>query len=256
MSRDRTPLPLQTEGDAFSHGSLAFPQREGIVAFIDALGIKGAAAREDPGVLVRGWSELLVALQNRAKSEGIFIAAFSDTIIAYKESEHIYSSRSPIPEIARMASALFWDGLSKGIFLRGAISMGRFHQGSSMLIGPAVDDAAEWYEAANWMGVMLTPRTSYLVDKLHSRGEVPEVGVLRKFPVPIKDGVAEELWAVAWPILPVNKNSRPVEATIVGLDERRARVLEAFSMYPLGRRDVDKYRNTLRFFDIFATSEK
>jgi hypothetical protein len=63
---------------------------EGVVAFIDALGTKGVAARTDPEEYAKSWETLLVdweqykkqALETSGSSSVIYdIRAFSDTII-------------------------------------------------------------------------------------------------------------------------------------------------------------------------------
>lgn len=45
--------------------------------------------------------------------------------------------------------------------VRGAIGYGRFCLMDNMLMGPAVDEVASWYEAVEWLGAVFTPTASF-----------------------------------------------------------------------------------------------
>ena len=49
-------------------------------------------------------------------------------------------------------------GLLDGLLLRGAIAIGEYIQDKATVLGPAVSDVAEWYEGAERIGVIATPK--------------------------------------------------------------------------------------------------
>ncbi len=156
-------------------GQYTIQERKGFIAFVDALGTKGIWTRKDPKTVIQDWVDLVTHFEEEARGSHVQAWAFSDTIIATLESDDLDSSKAPIPVIVELLAKLFTDALESGFLLRGAISRGLFYRERPMIIGPAVDDAAEWYEAAEWMGIMLTPQTSFFVDKLLLTNQVSEI---------------------------------------------------------------------------------
>ncbi len=100
--------------------------------------------------------------------------------------------------LAAMAIA---SAFTKGIPLRGAISYGSFYienernaRYDSLLIGPAVDEVASWYEAADWIGSLLTPSASFRWNQEGSKGSIYVV----EYAVPIKGQGRQTTRCVDW----------------------------------------------------------
>ena len=62
------------------------------------------------------------------------------------------------------------NGILKGVYLRGVISIGKFYQSQNLIIGPAVDEAAEWYTNIEWIGVSAAPTAHFILEKLAEIG--------------------------------------------------------------------------------------
>ena len=94
------------------------------------------------------------------------IRAFSDTIIlSLSRSVDKLKENTSYPfdlNIATILIAPLYKAIIKeGIYLRGVISFGEFYISNSIIIGPAVEEAAEWYEKSEWFGVYTTPSATY-----------------------------------------------------------------------------------------------
>ena len=195
----------------------------GFVALLDALGTKGVWSRPEG----TNFPERLHALILDARSfdptgrglESSFIplgapgekidatthvAALSDTIVL------TYAVSRTGPLALRLFSVclvyLFRQALQRGILLRGAAAHGRFLASGEVFIGPAVDEAACWYDRADWAGVLATPSLATLLDDWGDpeRASVP---CFVPYPVPLKPIVNQrddcsstnELgWALGW----------------------------------------------------------
>lgn len=222
---------------------------EGVVAFLDALGIKGIWARAEPREVISSWNKVIGIFdrtikeaQNKAGDvfKGCHIAAFSDTVIVILKGQD--PSRL-IPLMGEVLMCPIFAGILYGIYLRCVISVGKFYQSKTLIIGPAIDEAAEWYTQPDWIGVSTAPSASFGLERFVDQGIDISKWFVR-YKIPMKDGIEENGWAVAW----------PKRAPIEPLDNRekvtsRTAILEAFASRPISISAASKYRNTLSFFD-------
>jgi hypothetical protein len=78
-----------------------------------------------------------------------------------------------------------------GLPIRGATSYGEFVASAGRtLIGQAVDDAAEWFEALDWIGIVLTPAASFQ--------HAPDSPWCRYEQVPVKGIGPKSLYCCNW----------------------------------------------------------
>jgi hypothetical protein len=64
---------------------------------------------------------------------------------------------------------------------------------SEMIIGPAIDDAVQYHDKANWIGIMAVPTLSKILTNEHNAGRT--VGTFCKYKIPMKNEQMGE-WAV------------------------------------------------------------
>ncbi len=64
----------------------------------------------------------------------------------------------------------------KGIYLRGIIPIGQFYESQRAIIGPAIDEAAEWHKKTKWIGVSTAPTAPYTVTRLADICDTFKVG--------------------------------------------------------------------------------
>lgn len=167
--------------------------------------------------------------------------AFSDTvvIILVPESEDAFPRM--LASMGYLLQGTLWAGMRRGIFFRGAASVGRFVQSGTRMLGESLEEAASWYEKPDWIGVIATPSLGHLLDENVLAGHsVTEFFVEAQ--VPLKGLGLRPLWAANWPARAVS-----VERA-VGQDAH-TQLLRWFRTYggAVGPQVADKYANTLAF---------
>lgn len=221
--------------------------QEGIVVFLDALGVKGIWARAEPGGVISSWEEVISVFKqaiDEAPQEiesqpfDYHLSAFSDTIIFTLTCKY----HSGIPWVARMITDPFLSALERGILLRGVISTGKFYKSDTLIIGPAIDEASEWYTLADWIGISTAPTASFALSKLEDDGTDLSNWFVR-YNIPTKTGFLKNEWALAWP----KESKRKFLSNKTNLT--RGSILETFSRYPISSLAISKYKNTIDFFD-------
>jgi hypothetical protein len=172
----------------------------GVVCLIDALGAKSYSDDETINFLesrkvIRKAMDDKVADQISSRSiKTPQIALFNDTIvIAIECAPDSEDERNCITAMAVIVRKLISDGISKGIFFRGAIGIGKFFVDLAYdtIIGQAVSDAANWYESSNFVGCILTPRLAFVLQKYFKEGEPTATGVYIPHHVSTKGGTKE-----------------------------------------------------------------
>ncbi len=203
---------------------------QGAVTFLDVLGWKGIWLRRAPNEVVR-LLEGLVDLAKRTAWEQrgrtvageVEVLSVSDTIVllTYGKAEQV------LPVHGLICEKIICDSIRNGIPIRGATSYGGFavSDGSTILIGPAIDEAAAWHEALDWIGLIMTPSAQYSWR--------PTAPWAMYNDAPIKGWGAKPLWCLDWPrswneddeIQRIFAEAGPLDPSIAG-----------------------KYMNTLAFF--------
>jgi len=231
----------------------------GIVAMLDALGArtldsKGASNFiESRDALLKKLEGFKESLKTVADSMGIHdsqtgVAKFADTIVL---TWHLSNDEIEyfLVHFGAWLRLIIMMGMQQGLLLRGAVSVGEFTQQDETILGPAISEAAEWYEQAQWIGVVATPSCGSLLSSLAERltrkninGEDLVSLSFRQYSVPLKDKKTLEMWALCWPI------QFWIQAKKDGLLARRA-FMETLSKYPVPSGTEDKFANTIKYFD-------
>ena len=150
---------------------------EGAVTFLDVLGWKDGWQRQQDGAIepCEQVIELLRTVVTMfAGNEG---QSWAGTLGGIKTSVRGLSNTIAISSIGPAEKTLVYHSalcamtidiaFKKGIPLRGAVSFGDFlvknqrDLDTTLLIGPAVDEVAAWYEAVEWIGAVLTPSSYF-----------------------------------------------------------------------------------------------
>lgn len=173
---------------------------------------------------------------------------FSDTLILtiINKNRFDYFFEEIIGGFSQFVLGTFQQYFSHNFFVRGAISFGDVEKRGSHFVGPAVDDAAEYFELQDMIGICLTPKATiaaeYAIEwnrKFFNR----DVGkFLLKYKTPMKNKSTLELYQINWPAHFKEKYNS--ETDISPLAE-----LNIF----LGKRNIpliaaSKFSNTIEFF--------
>lgn len=227
------------------------------IAFLDILGFKGIwQTRESDDVLkiMGGVKDKINEIykepsqaSNWPASENPEITILSDTIVVVIKSEEPHC----LFLLANIVFGLFRYFWKHNLFLRGAVSWGEYSKYESTFIGPAIDDVATWYEAANWIGVILTPKTSYLMDRFSklSMG-VNDISVIPylKYHVPDRAGKKHHLFSINWPAyLQASYKKVPLDGEEI--DSKKMMVKMFSEQSAFNGSVLEKYENTLGFLD-------
>jgi hypothetical protein len=253
------------------------PQK-GVVVFLDAVGTKTVWSRNDPSDYMKSWENVLKAFRKEEKIyretsdefrgdddydfPALSVRAFSDTIILSfshpidkSEKNTFWQDCLKIETIGIiLALPLYKAIIEEGIYLRGAISFGEFYITDSMIIGPAVEEAAEWYEKPEWFGISTTPSATYGLELLKEHGHLSNEFFIN-YDVPMKNNQQLNSYALLWPekYPPLNKDKEHVNKNKKMFQKSRKKLLESFSSRGLiGASSELKYKNTLAFFDYVA----
>jgi hypothetical protein len=235
-------------------------RQEGYFGFLDALGIRGRWQVDPPTKIVSDYEEWYTRVTAVDSATGIGsldhvneaaiprlrgaarpglttrLWAFSDTV-ALSLDTHGAANPELSTRLGNTFAEIFVGALLNGFLLRGAVSFGEYYQGQGgrILVGPAVDEAAEWHEQVDWAGIVLTPSAgrTFIPDAIpnfQSRSS----GLFLDYPVPMKSGGSSSLWAFNWP--QTNRDS------ILAMVDRH------FMRPPVTPAVARKRQNTLDFF--------
>jgi len=147
-------------------------------------------------------------------------------------------------------SSVIATGLMRRILFRGAIAVGEFVESDDAVLGPAVIDAAHWYEMPDFFGAIATPNAMFsietiLADKPAEEGsEDWPVGASesmgRPYEVPLKNGKCLKTHAADWTISAWVRSREASE----NMEKWFYSILQKFPVSP----EVEaKYRNTVAF---------
>ncbi len=199
----------------------------GVVTFLDVLGWRGIYQRQDDplGTL----TALVTHLRGLADGCDTEIRSISDTIAVFTRVER-EGTQQAIEHHGLLCASAICGSIEDLIPVRGATSFGEFELGQDMFVGPAVDEAAGWYEQGDWIGVHLTPSADFVFKSDGSKYWV-------RYQAPLKTGRWETAcvrWGPEW-----------VDGS------RDAAALRTYftQMGPLTPDISPKFINTIRFYD-------
>lgn len=241
--------------------------KQGLVVLLDALGTKAAADSDGWPHVTQEWARVVLSakaqrrltiatdLPNAPPPPGLEYLEVEPQAFGFGDTMLVaFSTTRADHELLKAATFWMRSEIHRSIEdrrpLRGAVSLGTYCVDSAGLIamGPAVADAADWYAAAEWAGLVLTPMTAKVwttsgakYSRLPGGGGNPasSATLWHEFSVPMSKSAKPDLaqlsmYALAWP----------------GVDPpTRTAVEAAFRSPPPSSAARTKLDNTLRFFD-------
>lgn len=137
---------------------------------------------------------------------------------------------------------------------RGSIAVGDFYEDSetNTILGKAVTDAAAWYDKADWIGILATPRTTIHIDQLMENQDKKWGHLLTRYDIPLTDKSTRSLWAINWPKVFWVNSLTPCEPD----QTQRECFLNMLGKFTIPRNTEDKHFNTIAFFDHVVKSLK
>jgi hypothetical protein len=234
-------------------------QSQGLIAILDALGAATYSDAEIDSFLHS--RELVLGKLNEGAEKGgidtkqLHVFTFNDTVVIVYRPPSGEITLGDIRTFSIRLRALMMHSFQNRILFRGALSVGTFHKvddETNTVMGPAVSDAAAWYDKADWIGIAATPHATMFIQSLQEREASDIEAFLIDHQVPMKDQRTLKLKAVNWPKAFYVKGLRPKQ-----LDGgARSMLLTFLSHHRAPRGTESKYSNTLDFFDCIQRKQK
>lgn len=210
--------PLEPPADYLTR---EYEWRYGVVAMLDALGIGRLGKQSTERFL--GLAEMFEAmLRDAGPSHNTLapklglptsrhnVTAFGDTFLATWEvdpsaADSLEAKLYVIESMAQLIAAAHVWALTNDLVLRGALTIGWFVIDEPRFVGPAITEAARWYELPKLISIVAAPSIGSLLDT--EQDEHPECfkyGSFRQSWVKCSTDCHKagevELWHVDWPL--------------------------------------------------------
>lgn len=224
-------LPLYFDGRRYRLGGIIHEDVNGIVIFLDALGLRESWKTRSTREILDNWNNVYYLFSHELRMlQGAELSAFSDTlIISVRGHERLLQRPWRFVELVCEAILKpFLESMRYDYFLRGILAIFTFLKNVDR---PAVHEAATYYEKADWIGISILPSTrSVLENSWGSTDLLVEYNIPQKPP----GGLT---WAVNW--IPYDPNSEYWD--ILSNEAHR---------YAASRdkRKWQKYKNTLDYY--------
>ncbi|MCE9653046.1 MAG: hypothetical protein K8Q89_08350 [Nitrosarchaeum sp.] len=179
--------------------SKKYKKNYGAVLLLDSLGTKGSWKGKNADSVLANWELLVETFKENFVPRGkewnstYKMFAFSDTIIFVVNSKNIQDLLMATAFAAKMLVA---GAMAIDIYLRGCISIGEFYESPNMILGPAIDEAAQYYEKGDWIGVFTCPSAYGGLTRLQSESPDMFRGAFVKYNVPMKSGKPYNTFAI------------------------------------------------------------
>jgi hypothetical protein len=153
--------PIIDDDIGWSVRDYGLHKENGIVVFLDALGMKGIWKRSRPIEVINKWNNVvksfIQALQLNPPNSRYLLRVLSDTIIITIPTE---LNQYIINWVFDILLQPFIQSIKLQMLLRGTISYGTYYLSNRLIIGEALDDAAYNHDKLNWIGVSPSPSLS------------------------------------------------------------------------------------------------
>lgn len=235
--------------------------KQGYVMMLDVLGYREYISKEKGSDFFKIWESIKKGiLEKKVSLEQMFLhkieidfLCFSDTlVVCISLAEDLggldIDPRGTILIFPYLITTFFIPQMQNNIFFRGAISYGEFQLSTedNIIMGSALDEASDWYEATDWIGIILTPSAGYALDLLYARegrgvgrSELLRTTYRKYHNIPFKTGIPHACnYAVCWWDTELSMKD-PKSFEII--------VLDMFSRIKHLKSYAAKYRNTVDF---------
>jgi len=247
---------------------------------LDALGVRGMSAEELKvcAVKLKGVEHCIAREEEKLRERGVLTSLglrprrtnykFGDTLVLVWEFSQAESKCSLVCVLAEIVGRSFCVALRNGPFLRGCISIGPYVEADERFLGDLADEAAEWYERADWIGVVLCPTADMLVTAMAKGPEKAlsqlAAGFYPEYDVRLKAEVKHPVRVLNWPFFwrlkaleEVKLRERDLDAATIrekAKEQALSSVLVSLADWKAARGDYAKVHAALRFYEWAQTN--
>ena len=219
---------------------IGFPdEKEGAVTFLDVLGWKGIWEKRSDALdtlftfigEIKAISDKITttygSTESSMRAAQTTVLSISDTIAIFTPSPKHTDPIHTLQIHAEICKFIIPESIKRSIPVRGATSFGKFSTKEAIMIGPAIDEAASWHEAHDWIGVTLTPSANFKINRKTAIG-------WRTHQPPYKNKGFGKTGCVEWEF---NETGKSIEEYF-------------YEMGPHIPEIAAKYSNTLQYLDV------
>jgi hypothetical protein len=174
------------------------------------------------------------------------VSYFGDSLLLCWEIKDQDMLEDYLIRIWYMTSGIVFESLIRGIPFRGALSIGEFIQSDNIYLGPAIYDAASWYEMPDFIGVIATPVTCQYMRKISAQKGLKDTSACFFHhcaswrAAPLNNSQSLITYIGTWPGFIMNNHDKPFKAIESYFD--------IISRFKIPKGTENKYFNTERFF--------
>jgi len=171
----------------------------GLVSIIDVLGIKGSWKQARSVEIQEKWNDLLDSVKQRLGEEfnGRFkLLAFSDTIFITVESN---DDKKTLLSFSDAMWRVIMDSIDNNMPIRGCFTLGEFYHKDTLFLGSAIDEAAQYFEQPQWIGISAAPRANSKLDEFRESDPESVNAAYARTDLPLKSSVEQDAWGINWP---------------------------------------------------------
>jgi len=226
---------------------------KGIIVLLDSVGTKGKWKTESKlAEISESWNTLLTAFEDsvinalQGKNLAPTFLTFSDTIMIIVKTDNI---ETVLIELASSLRGPFVVSMMIGMPLRGCITTGLFHLDKALIIGPAINEAAEYYELPQWVGISASPSANREIEKIYNSNPDAVKDNFFKCDIPLKKSVEQNAWALKW----TENSDKTILETSKSLKSNYNNTLDIINDQLAKVTPIDvalKWRNTSKFYEL------
>ena len=235
-------------------------KKYGIIAILDALGASSYGDKEikrfmqSRDIVVSLLTKKSMSTSKKLNVNEVTTFTFNDTVLIVLESDSKQPSSDEIEAFLIILRKFLVDSLVNSVLFRGAFAVGKFYKDekTNTILGEAVTDAATWYDKADWIGLISTPRTSIYIDYLREKHQKSLKHLILNYDVPMSDGGTRNLKTVNWPKVFWVDGITPCQPG----ESKRETLLKLFSTYNMPEGTDQKYYHAIQYFDYVMKKQK
>jgi hypothetical protein len=228
-------------------------REHGIVAILDALGAASFGDAEikrfidSRQLVLRLLTEKALDAFGEIGADMITTFTFNDTILIVLRTGQQEPRLAQISDFFTIMRKFLVDSLANRILFRGSIAIGAFYANdkTNTVMGPAVTDAAAWYDKAEWIGAYATPRSTLVIQRWLEHNAKTKAHVMLDYDVPLKGGAVVRTKVVNWPKVFFVESISPCGSDT----DPREKLFEFLAQHQVPWGTERKFYNTVAFFD-------
>jgi Mrr N-terminal domain len=232
--------------------------KKGIIILLDVLGTKGKWKTTENAEISKLWNILTDTLSDavnealEGKNHRLTLLTFSDTIMIIVET---LETKMVLVDLASSLRAPLVVSMMIGMPLRGCITTGEFHRDATLIVGPAIDEAAEYYDLPQWIGISSSPSANKIIEDIYNSKKDAVKDIFFKCDIPLKNSIEQNAWALQW----AKESDKVVLETSKSLETSKLQTPKYTDTMHIMNNHLEKsypidvalkWRNTYKFYEI------